>query len=131
MSKQSYAMSIINVKSFSIPVSNQDHAEQFYVGKLGFEFKKDKLIDPERRWVEVGPKRATDSVTLVTWFRSISTDSAIGVVLETNDIDKEFVRLKKKGITFNSPIQSKRHKRFVSFKDPDGNELILQQASSF
>ncbi len=124
-------MSITSVKLFSIPVSNQDQAREFYVDKVGFELKNDRLMDPQRRWIEVGPKGAKTSITLVTWFGDMTAGSVKGVVLQSDDLEEDVSMLRQKGIQFEGETQYKTEGLFVTFKDPDGNGLILQQPAFF
>ena len=61
-------MTISHISLLSLPVSDQDRAAAFYVGTLGFELVADNRMGPAQRWVQVAPKGATTSITLVTWF---------------------------------------------------------------
>jgi lactoylglutathione lyase len=120
-------MSITDVKQHSIPVSDQQLAQEFYIEQLGFEVKTAALIDPDGRWLNVGPKRADSSVTLLNWPTLISKVRARHVILETDNIEKDVDRLKKQGINFIGQIESKEWGRQIMFKDPDNNRLVLQQ----
>jgi predicted enzyme related to lactoylglutathione lyase len=121
-------MAIKKIKLFSIPVSNQDVAKDFYIDKLGLEIKTDRLMDKEMRWIEVGPKNTETSITLVTWFPSMISGQTKGVVLESSNIDEDYTTLKEKGVKFEDAIQKMPWGRFVNFNDPDGNGLILQES---
>ena len=59
-------MTITAVQLFSLPVTDQDRARDFYVGTLGFEFVADTAMGPGQRWVQVRAPGAQTSVTLVT-----------------------------------------------------------------
>jgi predicted enzyme related to lactoylglutathione lyase len=78
------------------------------------------------RWVHVRPPGATTSVTLVTWFETMPAGSLRGLVLRTTDLDGDVAALASRGIEM-SPIQSAPWGRYVTFTDPDGNGLVLQQ----
>jgi predicted enzyme related to lactoylglutathione lyase len=47
--------------------------------------------------------------------------------LETDDIDRDFCRLKQSGVSFFSEVKTVPQGRFVAFKDPDGTPLELIQ----
>jgi catechol 2,3-dioxygenase-like lactoylglutathione lyase family enzyme len=112
----------------SIPVSDQDRAQAFYRDKLGFAELSDTMMGGGRRWVQLAPKGAATSVTLVTWFDSMPAGSLKGLVLNTDDIDAEIRELSGRGVEM-SPLEIQPWARFVTLSDPDGNVLVLQQRS--
>jgi catechol 2,3-dioxygenase-like lactoylglutathione lyase family enzyme len=99
-------MPISHVQLFSVPVSDQDRAREFYTKTLGFEVVSEAEMGPEMRWVQVRPAGATTSLTLVTWFPSMPAGTLKGTVFET------------------APWG-----RFVTFDDPDGNGIVLQETT--
>jgi len=118
---------INSLEVVSIPVSDQDHAKTFYRDVLGFSELADQPMSPEMRWVQLAPKGAATSVTLVTWFASMPAGSLRGLVLGTSTLDADVAALHARGIE-TSPIDDQPWARYVTFTDPDGNGLILQQA---
>jgi hypothetical protein len=78
------------------------------------------------RWVQLAPKGASTSVALVNWFDSMPAGSLRGLVLHTQTLDADVADLHAGGIE-TSPIQNQSWARFVTFSDPDGNGLVLQQ----
>ena len=68
-------MTITGVQVLSLPVSDQDRARDFYVDVLGFELLRDAQMQPGLRWVQVAPRGAATSVTLVTWFETMPAGS--------------------------------------------------------
>jgi catechol 2,3-dioxygenase-like lactoylglutathione lyase family enzyme len=48
-----------------IPVSDQDQALEFYMGKLGFEKRLDAPYGEGERWIEVAPPGAATTIALV------------------------------------------------------------------
>ena len=119
-------MGITAVQLFSLPVTDQDRARDFYVDILGFELVADTEMGPSMRWVQVRPPGAATSVTLVTWFESMPAGSARGTVLETDDLDAEVIRLGALGVDVDGDVQEAPWGRFVTFADPDGNGIVLQ-----
>ena len=121
-------MTVRGVQLFSIPVSDQDRARDFYVRVLGLELVEDRPMGPGRRWVRVRPVGAETAITLVTWFDSMPAGSSTGIVLETDDVDGEAERLGALGVAVTG-VQDAPWGRYVQLQDPDGNGLILQQSS--
>lgn len=118
-------MTITNVQLFSVPVSDQDRARDFYVDTLGFDLVNDVQMGPEMRWVMVSPPGAQTAITLVTWFDSMPAGSLKGLVLETDDLEGEVERLRTLGVSVGD-IERAPWGAFVQFADPDGNGIMLQ-----
>ena len=55
---------ITEVRTINVPVTDQERALDFYVGKLGFEKRLDVTYGPDQRWIEVAPSGATTTVAL-------------------------------------------------------------------
>lgn len=123
-------MTVRAVQLFSIPVSDQDRARDFYVRVLGLELVEDQPMGPGRRWVRVRPVGAETAITLVTWFDSMPAGSLTGIVLETDDVDAEAERLTALEIPIAGGVQDAPWGRYIQVQDPDGNGLILQQSSA-
>jgi catechol 2,3-dioxygenase-like lactoylglutathione lyase family enzyme len=119
-------MPVSNLLVVSVPVSDPDRAKAFYRDILGFELIADEPMGPDRRWIQLGPKGAQTSITLVTWFESMPPGSLDGVVLATNTLDADYADLAKKGLKLTS-IESEFWGRYTTFDDPDGNGFVLQQ----
>ena len=123
-------MSISQVQLFSLPVTDQDRARDFYVDTLGFELIADTPMGPDQRWVQVRPPGSGTSITLVTWFPTMPAGSVKGTVLETSDLDGDVTALRSRGVVIDAGIQEAPWGRFVTFDDPDGNGLILQATAA-
>jgi catechol 2,3-dioxygenase-like lactoylglutathione lyase family enzyme len=119
-------MAISRVQLFSVPVSDQDRARDFYVNTLGFERGMDTQLGPDMRWVQVKPSGGQTTITLVTWFPSMPAGSLRGLVLETDDLDGDVERLIGLGVTIPGGIEDAPWGRYVQFDDPDGNGIVLQ-----
>lgn len=116
-------MHITHAKIVTVPVSDQDRAKDFYVGKLGFEVIYDRDMGPIR-WLQVSPKGATTSFTLATAEQGFTPGHAQGIVLETTDVDADCAALAAAGVTVEGPT-SYPWARQAKFTDPDGNGLVL------
>ncbi len=120
-------MSLTHLQVVSVPVSDQDRARDFYVDTLGFELLADTPMGLDQRWVQVGPRGAQTSLTLVTWFPSMPPGSVKGLVLATDDIRAACDELGTRGVVFGEPIQEAPWGTYTTFDDPDGNGWVLQQ----
>jgi catechol 2,3-dioxygenase-like lactoylglutathione lyase family enzyme len=123
-------MTITQVQLFSLPVTDQDRARDFYVGTLGFELVADTALGPDQRWVQVRVPGAQTSITLVTWFATMPPGTVQGTVLETDDLDRDVAALRGRGVRIDGGIQQAPWGRFVTFADPDGNGLVLQATAA-
>lgn len=122
-------MTVLGVQLFSIPVSDQDRARDFYLRVLGLELVEDRQMGPGRRWVQVRPVGGGTAITLVTWFESMPPGSSTGIVLETDDVEGELERLRALGVAVADGVQQAPWGRYLQVQDPDGNGLILQQSA--
>lgn len=111
----------------SVPVSDPEQAKAFYVNTLGFELVRDDA-STGLHWVQVRPGPASASLTLVNWFASMPAGSLRGLVVRVDDLDATFDRLASAGVEFAAPPQDRPWAREAVLRDPDGNELVLQQA---
>jgi catechol 2,3-dioxygenase-like lactoylglutathione lyase family enzyme len=118
-----------HVLLLSVPVTDQDRARDFYVDVLGFELVREEAMGPAMRWVQVAPPGAQTALTLVTWFPSMPAGSLTGLVLETDDLEGDAARLAEHGVAIEDGIQEAPWGRYVQFRDPDGNGLILQAST--
>ena len=123
-------MAIRQVRLFSLPVSDQDRARDFYVDGLGFDLVSDVQMGPDMRWVEVAPPGSPTSITLVTWFPTMPAGTAKGTVLETDDLEGDIADLRGRGVQIDGDIQDMPWGRFVTFDDPDGNGIVLQATAA-
>jgi catechol 2,3-dioxygenase-like lactoylglutathione lyase family enzyme len=123
-------MAITRIQLFSLPVSDQDRARDFYVDVLGFELIADTTMGPDMRWVQVAPAGSSTSMSLVTWFPTMPAGSIKGTVVETDDLDSDVRRLADLGVAIEGGIQEQPWGRFVTFDDPDGNGIVLQATAA-
>ena len=103
---------ITSVSSVGVRAGDQDRAIDFYVGKLGFEKRRDEPMGPDARWVEVAPAGAETAVVPFT----------PGLVFACDDIKATFDELRGRGVEFTEEPSEQAWGRWAQFKDPDGNE---------
>jgi catechol 2,3-dioxygenase-like lactoylglutathione lyase family enzyme len=117
-------MNITKIQLLSVPVSDQDRARDFYVNTLGLELVRDNPMGEDTRWVEVAPKGAETSITLVTWIPAMPPGTHQGLILQTTDIDGDCERLRQAGVAVDGPADVPWGRQ-ATFTDPDGNGFVL------
>jgi catechol 2,3-dioxygenase-like lactoylglutathione lyase family enzyme len=110
----------------TIPVADQERALAFYTKALGFEVVKDTPFGPGKRRIEVRLPGQTVEVVLFTTDEDRKRIGTFQPVLFTApDIQKEYERLKAKGVEFTQAPKAEPWGTFSIFKDPDGNTFCL------
>lgn len=118
-------MNITHVAFVTVPVADQEKAKDFYVNTLGFEVLIDQPAGPQR-WIQVGPKGAQTSFTLVQAGKGgFVLGSAKGIMLETLDIEADCAALTKAGASVSGPIKMPWGRHQADVTDPDGNSFTL------
>ncbi|KUN09934.1 glyoxalase [Streptomyces yokosukanensis] len=117
-------MNITHASFVTLPVTDQDRALRFYRDVLGFEVTAD-LRMPPGRWLQVAPKGAQTAFTLAgPGMGAFEPGSARGIMLVTTDVDADCARLAEAGTEVQGPDEHPWG-RMASFRDPDGNGLML------
>ena len=115
------------VQVVSVPVSDQERAQRFYVETLGFALRANNRWGDGMRWIEVAPPGAETGITLVTWFPTMPPGSVQGLVLGTDGLEAAYDALAARGVAFHGPVQEAPWGRYATFDDPDGNGWVLQE----
>jgi catechol 2,3-dioxygenase-like lactoylglutathione lyase family enzyme len=121
-------MPVTGVTVVSVPVSDQDRAKKFYTETLGLKLLRDDDSVPGIRWVQVAPPDGGTALTLVTWFDTMPAGSLRGLVLTSDDLDRDYQRLRDLDAEFEQPPAQQPWAKEAVLRDPDGNQLVLQQA---
>lgn len=119
---------------FSIVVSNQDKAIEFYT-KLGFE-KRIDYPGPEGRFLTMGYKG--QDVELMLWKGTTITDSDNSeasvsrnpglIFIESEDLKKDFGVLVSRGVKFiEKEPEAYPYGVRITALDPDENRIALRQ----
>jgi len=119
-------MAITTVGIISVPVSDQDRALAFYVDVLGFEVVDDSPMGPDMRWLRVRPRGAEVTLSLVTWFPSMTPGSLKGLLLESDSLDADVERFTAAGVAMDGGVKVEPWGRYVALDDPDGNGIIVR-----
>ncbi|OAN13603.1 extradiol dioxygenase [Photobacterium jeanii] len=122
-------MGISRVDTVSIPVSDQAQALLFYRDALGFELIRDHHASGDKRWVQLAPKGAETTISLVRPFAGMKAGSVQGLVVQTDDITSTYNELAGRGVGL-SEIVTLISGRFATFADPDGNGWVLIEANT-
>jgi catechol 2,3-dioxygenase-like lactoylglutathione lyase family enzyme len=110
---------IVGVGTVGVPVTDQDRALEFYVGKLGFEKRRDVPFGPGR-WIEVAPPGSATTIALVP------AGVPAGIRLATEDADADHAELRSRGVDTDPQVmRMPEAPAMFGLRDPDGNSLIL------
>jgi catechol 2,3-dioxygenase-like lactoylglutathione lyase family enzyme len=115
-----------------VPVTDVDRAKSFYVDKLGFHLDADTRPTPQLRVVHMTPPGSACSVvlgpTVVPAGTDLSSQSA-SMQLVVTDIEAARADLIGQGIEVSGVqvLDSRDGGKFAHFKDPDGNNWIVQE----
>ncbi len=128
----------MEIRLVSLLVDDQDKAEAFYIGKLGFEKCHDIPLGPYR-WLTVTAPEGAAGVELVLepvgfdfardYQRALHDAGIPATAFISRDIDAEYARLKAAGVTFRSEPVNQGPNRLAMFEDGCGNLLQLVQTS--
>ncbi|MEO3809912.1 VOC family protein [Sphaerisporangium sp. B11E5] len=124
---------ITHIGTVDVFVRDQDAAVEFYVGKLGFDLRRDESMGP-MRWIEVAPPGAQTTIVIATADWPVGSEDKIGIFTDiqliTDDIKADYDRLKAAGVTFTTEPEDQSWAWHSAFVDPDGNEFFLIQPKS-
>jgi lactoylglutathione lyase len=121
---------IDNVLTIGVPVTDQDRALEFYVGRLGLEKRRD-VAAPQMggRWIEVAPRSAAVTIALVPTAESRPTGVETGIRLTAADADAAHQELQAVGVKVDEVLRWPGVPPMFALRDPDGNGLEIVQAS--
>ena len=113
-----------------LPVTDVDRAKAFYVDQVGFGVDVDVTPTEGLRIVQLTPPGSACSFLLSTgvqWVQDMAPGSVHGVHLVVNDIEAARAELVGRGVAVGSIDDVGGGVRYASFRDPDGNLLLLQE----
>jgi lactoylglutathione lyase len=133
-------MTITQLATVIVPVSDQDRASSFYVGTLGFENRLDFTYETGERWVEVVPPGAGTSLTLVPPPEGEPVGIETRVILLTPDVEAHRTELRARGVDVGDILRPGQvvywggaplagNPPMFILRDPDGNSLLIVQGS--
>ncbi len=122
-------MAITSFEIVSVPVRDPQRAKRFYQQVLGFDLVRESPMGPGMTWIQLAPPGQPVTIALVTWFDQMKPGGLQGVMLNSDDLDADHVRLSARGLQL-TPIQQEPWGRYTLFQDPDGNGWVLRQPPS-
>lgn len=114
-------MTINQIATIAVMVSDENNAKEWYKKKLNFEVKSN-----EPHWIVVGPKGTTCGFHLCP-DEELEPGNQ-GIVLKADDVEKTCKEMEKNGVEFVRKLSKAdwdENIRYAIFKDPDGNEFWL------
>lgn len=114
-----------NIEIVCIPVKDQQKSKEFYL-KLGFQVIIEMPMGDGNTWVQLGIPNQVTSISLAPYYKNYEPGSFHGLILETEDIEKEITALKEKGVELTE-MDDTPWGKFVHLKDPDGNGLSIHE----
>ncbi|SFC34233.1 VOC family protein [Spirosoma endophyticum] len=126
----------MKIKLTSVMVDDQDKALAFYTTILGFA-KKTEIPMGEHKWLTVVSAEEQDGVELLLeplgfapaqTYQKALFDAGIPLTMfHINDVDKEYERLMKLGVTFSMPPTQMGPAKLAVLDDTCGNHIQIVQ----
>jgi lactoylglutathione lyase len=117
---------ITQVGTVGVPVTDQDRALDFYLGKLGFEKRLDGTFGQGERWIEVAPPGSTTTIALVRTREEAATGVDTGIRFSTQDAEADHTDLRARGVDADEEVLHwPGVPPMFAFRDPDGNRLVI------
>src|SRR4051794_4284565 len=90
---------ITGVRTIGVPVTDQDRALAFYLGKLGFERRLDAPVEQlGGRWIEVAPPGAPMTIALIPAHEGVPPGVQAGIRFTTADAAATHAGLQADGV---------------------------------
>jgi catechol 2,3-dioxygenase-like lactoylglutathione lyase family enzyme len=115
----------MRIELIIVPVSDVDRARDFYAA-LGWNVDHDQEVDASTRFVQITPQGSACSIAFGRGLAETEPGSLRGVQLVIADADAALALLREKGVDADG-VDDQPWGRFVTFRDPDGNQYTLQQ----
>jgi catechol 2,3-dioxygenase-like lactoylglutathione lyase family enzyme len=129
MSEIMNGIRIVDVEGVAVPVADQDAAVGFYVGKLGFEVRRDVPMADGGRWIQVAPPSATTTIALLLTSEGLPVGLKTGITLTTSDAEADHADLRAQGVDVDELLRWPGVPAMFAFRDHDGNELRIIETS--
>ena len=126
----------MKIKLTSVMVDDQAKALAFYTSILGF-VKKTEIPMGEHKWLTVVSAEEQDGVELLleplgfvpaqTYQKALFEAGIPLTMFNVNDVDKEYERLMKLGVTFSMPPTQMGPAKLAVLNDTCGNHIQIVQ----
>ncbi len=118
---------ITHIATVGIYVEDQNKAESFWIGKVGFEVKNKISMGKDVHWLELGPQGGQSS--LVLYPKSMMQnweELKPSIVFNCADFNETYKRMVDNGVDFTEKPQKLSWGIYAKFKDFDDNEYLLK-----
>jgi catechol 2,3-dioxygenase-like lactoylglutathione lyase family enzyme len=131
MAETNTATRIAQIGTVIVPVSDQDRALEFYLGKLGFEKRADIPFGHGERWVEVAPSGGATTLALIPPREGEPTGIDTRVSFTTEDTESDHADLRARGVDADEEVMRMGDPvpPMFFFRDQDGNRFFIVQRS--
>ena len=120
----------MRIELVMVPVTDVDRARDFYAS-LGWNVDHDQVVDESTRFVQITPPGSACSIAFGKGIADTEPGSLRGIQLVIRDADAALALLKEKGADVDGAVDEQAWGRFVTFRDPDGNQYTLQELPEF
>jgi catechol 2,3-dioxygenase-like lactoylglutathione lyase family enzyme len=127
----SVKVTVTGVRTIGVPVTDQDRALDFYLGRLGLEKRLDMPLEQlGGRWIEVGPVGFPVSIALVPSPGADPGGVDTGIRLTVEDAGAVHAALGSQGVEVGELLRWPGTPPMFALRDQDGNKLeIVEQPS--
>ena len=119
---------IRDVGVVGVPVTDQDRALEFYVGKLGFDVRVDAPMPTGGRWIMVVLPSATTAIALVPATEHAPAGVETGIRFTTTDAEADHADMVAAGVDVDEVLHWPGVPPMFKFRDQDGNALEIVEA---
>jgi catechol 2,3-dioxygenase-like lactoylglutathione lyase family enzyme len=114
----------------SLLVKDYDEAIVFYTQKLGFVLLEDTALSETKRWVRIKPNGSQGGCSILL-AKAVNAQQILAIgnqtggrvflFLHTDNIDRDYINYKSKGIEFIGEPRIENYGKVVVFRDIYGN----------
>jgi predicted enzyme related to lactoylglutathione lyase len=118
-------MTITDIRTITIDVSDQDRALAFFTDTLGFEKRLDAPMSPTSRWIEVAPPGASTSIALNATQDAQDVGTDTGIRFTAADASAAHTPTPAAGVEVGELLRWPDVPPMFAFDDPAGNRFYL------
>lgn len=115
---------ISRLATVAVPATDPERSLAFYVGRLGFEKRRDIPFGQGQRWIEVAPAGSVTTIALAPP-GGVATGVDTGIRLATSDCEADHRDLADHGADVDELMRWPGVPPMFSLRDPDGNTLYV------
>ena len=119
----------MRIELVMVPVTDIARARDFY-SSLGWNVDFDQEVDESTHFVQMTPPGSACSIAFGRGIADTEPGSLRGIQLVIRDADAALALLREKGVDAD-PVDDQPWGRFVTFRDPDGNQYTLQELPEY